>query len=271
MHQRRLVALAGYAVLYLDCATAAHRQTAESLCARRQARQEQHFEEATGLLKRVLALQPANTDALVLLGFTELGLNDLPAARSAFSQALSIAPAYADATFGLPRSSSEPAICPNPPICTPLHAKALHSSEDALHPRTATFQCRQIVLEISPTIETNRAISALFGFRRGVFVASKSTVTPLQIVFRCKINGYHGPGGVSCSKVRNSLSALKSEDQEGTTIRGALPRERALSGALVSAPGRRPFPPNDLAARVVRPRCKACCQKCARRWLGWRR
>ena len=88
-----------------------------------------------------------NTDALVQLGFTELGLNDLPAARSAFSQALSIAPAYTDATFGLPRSSSEPAICPNPPICTPLYAKALHSSEDALHPRTATFQCRQIVLE----------------------------------------------------------------------------------------------------------------------------
>ncbi|MBZ9754568.1 hypothetical protein LB524_04655 [Mesorhizobium sp. ESP6-5] len=40
------------------------------------ARQEQYFEEAAGSLKRVLALQPANTDALVQLGFTELGLND---------------------------------------------------------------------------------------------------------------------------------------------------------------------------------------------------
>ncbi|MCF6125801.1 hypothetical protein EN904_04595 [Mesorhizobium sp. M7A.F.Ca.CA.001.07.2.1] len=53
------------------------------------------------MLKRVLALQPANTDALVPLGFIELGINDPPAARSAFLQALSIAPAYTDATFGL--------------------------------------------------------------------------------------------------------------------------------------------------------------------------
>lgn len=29
----------------------------------------------------------------------------------------------------------------NPAFCTPLYAKALHSSEDALHTRTATFRC----------------------------------------------------------------------------------------------------------------------------------
>ncbi|TIN03936.1 MAG: YaiO family outer membrane beta-barrel protein [Mesorhizobium sp.] len=102
MHLKRLVAVAGYAVLYLGSATAAHGQTADSLYAQGvKARQEQHFEEAAGLLKRVLALQPTNADALVQLGFTELGLNDLQSARSAFSQALSIAPAYTDATFGL--------------------------------------------------------------------------------------------------------------------------------------------------------------------------
>ncbi|TPN83142.1 YaiO family outer membrane beta-barrel protein [Mesorhizobium sp. CU2] len=65
------------------------------------ARQAQHFDEAADLLKRALALKPDNADALVQLGFAELGRNDLDAARDAFSKALAIAPAYRDASFGM--------------------------------------------------------------------------------------------------------------------------------------------------------------------------
>lgn len=77
-------------------------QTADELYASGvKARQAQHFDEAADLLRRALALQPDNADALVQLGFAELGRNDLPAARDAFSKALSLAPAYQDASFGL--------------------------------------------------------------------------------------------------------------------------------------------------------------------------
>ncbi|MDZ5453334.1 YaiO family outer membrane beta-barrel protein [Labrys sp. ZIDIC5] len=65
------------------------------------ARQQQHFDEAADLFKRVLAQKPDNTDALVQLGFVELGRNDLAAARESFSKTLTLAPAYADAKFGL--------------------------------------------------------------------------------------------------------------------------------------------------------------------------
>ncbi|MDX8437420.1 YaiO family outer membrane beta-barrel protein [Mesorhizobium abyssinicae] len=65
------------------------------------ARQAQHFDEAADLLKRALALKPDNADALVQLGFVELGRNDPSAARDAFSRALSLAPTYMDASFGL--------------------------------------------------------------------------------------------------------------------------------------------------------------------------
>lgn len=65
------------------------------------ARQAQHFDEAADLLKRALTLKPDNADALVQLGFAELGRNDLTAARDAFSKALAVAPAYRDASFGM--------------------------------------------------------------------------------------------------------------------------------------------------------------------------
>ncbi|TGT72075.1 MULTISPECIES: YaiO family outer membrane beta-barrel protein [unclassified Mesorhizobium] len=65
------------------------------------ARQAQHFDEAADLLKRALALKPDNADALIQLGFAELGRNDLTAARDAFSKALSLAPNYRDASFGM--------------------------------------------------------------------------------------------------------------------------------------------------------------------------
>ena len=65
-------------------------QTADELYASGvKARQAQHFDEAADLLTRALALKPDNADALVQLGFAELGRNDLPAARDAFSKALS--------------------------------------------------------------------------------------------------------------------------------------------------------------------------------------
>ncbi|CDX35098.1 conserved exported hypothetical protein [Mesorhizobium sp. ORS 3359] len=77
-------------------------QTADELYASAvKERQAQHFDEAADLLKRALALKPDNADALVQLGFAELGRNDLPAARDAFSKALSLAPNYRDATFGM--------------------------------------------------------------------------------------------------------------------------------------------------------------------------
>lgn len=81
---------------------AASAQTADELYASGvKARQQQHFDEAADLFKRLLAQKPDNTDALVQLGFVELGRSDLAAARSAFDKALALAPAYADAKFGL--------------------------------------------------------------------------------------------------------------------------------------------------------------------------
>ncbi|MBZ9822207.1 YaiO family outer membrane beta-barrel protein [Mesorhizobium sp. CA4] len=77
-------------------------QTADELYASAvKARQAQNFDEAADLLKRALALKPDNADALVQLGFAELGRNDLLAARDAFSKVLSLAPTYRDASLGM--------------------------------------------------------------------------------------------------------------------------------------------------------------------------
>ncbi|MBZ9964482.1 YaiO family outer membrane beta-barrel protein [Mesorhizobium sp. BR1-1-2] len=103
MRRSRRAALAACLVLAIaapSCAALA--QTVDELYASGvKARQAQHFEEAADLFRRALALKPDNTDALVQLGFAELGRDKLPAARDAFSRALSLAPAYRDASFGM--------------------------------------------------------------------------------------------------------------------------------------------------------------------------
>lgn len=79
-----------------------HAQTASELYAEGvKARQEQRFDDAANLLERALALEPDNADALVQLGFSELGGGGPAAARTAFSHALALSPDYADAKFGL--------------------------------------------------------------------------------------------------------------------------------------------------------------------------
>ncbi len=59
------------------------------------------FDQAIHLFQRALALKPDNADALVQLGFAELGRGSLAPARDAFTKALALAPDYADAQFGL--------------------------------------------------------------------------------------------------------------------------------------------------------------------------
>jgi len=102
MRRCRRLSLAACLILAVATPAAALAQTADELYASAvKARQAQHFDEAVDLLKRALALKPDNADALVQLGFAELGRNDLAAARDAFSKALSVAPAYRDASFGM--------------------------------------------------------------------------------------------------------------------------------------------------------------------------
>lgn len=103
MRRGRRAALAACLILAVAAAPrAALAQTVDELYASAvKARQAQHFDEAADLLKRALALKPDNADALVQLGFAELGRNDLQAARDAFSKALSLAPTYRDASFGM--------------------------------------------------------------------------------------------------------------------------------------------------------------------------
>ncbi|RWK15142.1 MAG: YaiO family outer membrane beta-barrel protein [Mesorhizobium sp.] len=103
MRRGRRAALAASLILAIAAApAAAMAQTVDELYASGvKARQAQHFDEAADLFRRALALKPDNADALVQLGFAELGRNDLAAARDAFSRALAIAPTYRDASFGM--------------------------------------------------------------------------------------------------------------------------------------------------------------------------
>lgn len=103
MRRGRRSAFAACLILAIAAAPgAALAQTVDELYASGvKARQAQHFDEAADLFRRALALKADNADALVQLGFAELGRNDLPAARDAFSRALSLAPAYRDASFGM--------------------------------------------------------------------------------------------------------------------------------------------------------------------------
>ncbi|WP_192250401.1 YaiO family outer membrane beta-barrel protein [Mesorhizobium silamurunense] len=103
MRRGRRAALAACMVLAIAAPQgAALAQTVDELYASGvKARQAQHFDEAADLFRRALALKPDNADALVQLGFAELGRDHLPAARDAFSRALSLAPTYRDASFGM--------------------------------------------------------------------------------------------------------------------------------------------------------------------------
>ncbi|BAB52936.1 YaiO family outer membrane beta-barrel protein [Mesorhizobium japonicum] len=103
MRRSRRAALAACLILAIAATPGAVlAQTVDELYASAvKARQARHFDEAVDLLRRALALKPDNADALVQLGFAELGRNDLAAARDAFSKALSLAPTYQDASFGL--------------------------------------------------------------------------------------------------------------------------------------------------------------------------
>ncbi|MER9580849.1 YaiO family outer membrane beta-barrel protein [Mesorhizobium sp. M0276] len=103
MRRGRRAALTACLVLAIAAPQgAALAQTGDELYASGvKARQAQHFDEAAYLLRRALALKPDNADALVQLGFAELGRDNLSAARDAFSKALSLAPTYRDASFGM--------------------------------------------------------------------------------------------------------------------------------------------------------------------------
>ena len=102
MRLGRHIAAAACVVLGFLAAGAARAQTFEDLYNDGvKARLEQRFDEAADFLNRSLALFPQNADALLQLGFVELARNNLAAAEASFAKVLALAPAYADAKFGL--------------------------------------------------------------------------------------------------------------------------------------------------------------------------
>ncbi|MCX8568369.1 YaiO family outer membrane beta-barrel protein [Aminobacter sp. MET-1] len=102
MRGRRSIAFALTLLAASGLSPAALAQTPDDLYASAvKARQEQRFDDAVDVLNRLLTIKPDDSDALVQMGFAQLGRNDLAEARSAFSRALVVAPAYSDARFGL--------------------------------------------------------------------------------------------------------------------------------------------------------------------------
>ena len=96
------VGTAALTAIFMAMSLAASAQTLEELYASGvKARQAGQFDQAVDLLQRALAMKPDNADALVQLGFAELGRGNLSPARDAFLKALAAAPDYADAQFGL--------------------------------------------------------------------------------------------------------------------------------------------------------------------------
>lgn len=99
---RSLFLLATATIAWAITVVAAASQSAAELYERGvAARQDQRFEDAVVALERALALEPANADTLVQLGFARLGAGDSMGARQAFENALLLAPDYSDAAFGL--------------------------------------------------------------------------------------------------------------------------------------------------------------------------
>ena len=96
-----LVSLVLSLALSLWAAAAAAQTAAELYEQGVTARGEQRFEDAVATLERSAALDPANADVQVQLGFARLALGKHEAASSAFERALDIAPDYQDANFGL--------------------------------------------------------------------------------------------------------------------------------------------------------------------------
>lgn len=83
-------------------AAASHAQTVDDLYREGvSARNAREFEKASDYLRRALALEPENSDALVQLGFAELALDRRDKARISFEKALDVAPDYEDARLGL--------------------------------------------------------------------------------------------------------------------------------------------------------------------------
>ena len=91
---RRLATLSVLVFSFSAMFTAAsHAQTVDDLYREGvSARNAGEFEQASDYLRRALALEPENSDALVQLGFAELALDRRDKARISFEKALNVAP-----------------------------------------------------------------------------------------------------------------------------------------------------------------------------------